>query len=301
MRLPVYEAVERVQLATLAFAAVLLTGCGLQGSSQRGPVAVTVTKNYGREHVASGPVTLPSSGGSAYSVTGRRFKVAGGPGSVSSIAGTATGAGRRWFLYIDGVAARPRARVYAGERVWWDLHASGARAQAVVGSFPQPFLLGQGGQRLPTTVACGRGVATACKRVTSTLTRLGVPVASQLLGAGSGQDSLTVEVAPWQQLTGQVVALLLAKGPALSGVYARFDGGGTSLELLDDAGASAGALGHSSGLIAAIAQGGGPPTWLITGTDAEGVVAAADALDAARLRDRFALAVSGGRYLPVPR
>ncbi len=42
------------------------------------------------------------------------------------------------------------------------------------------------------------------------------------------------------------------------------------------------------------------PTWLITGTDAAGVAAAAQALTPARLADRFALVVHGGTDTPVP-
>ena len=59
-------------------------------------------------------------------------------------------------------------------------------------------------------------------------------------------------------------------------------------------------LGSGAGLVAATAQGSGPPTWLVTGTDAAGVLAAASSLNAASLRDHFALATAGGQRLPVP-
>jgi hypothetical protein len=60
------------------------------------------------------------------------------------------------------------------------------------------------------------------------------------------------------------------------------------------------ALSSGAGLVAATAQVSGPPTWLITGTDAAGVAAAAASLNVNSLRDRFALAVQGGRRLSVP-
>jgi hypothetical protein len=53
-------------------------------------------------------------------------------------------------------------------------------------------------------------------------------------------------------------------------------------------------------LVAATAQASTEPTWLITGTDAAGVSAAARAFTAAALRDHFAVAVQGSRLLPVP-
>jgi hypothetical protein len=59
-------------------------------------------------------------------------------------------------------------------------------------------------------------------------------------------------------------------------------------------------LGKGAGLIAATSDGSSEPTWLITGTDAAGVSAAAAAFTPAALRNHFALAVTGLRQLPVP-
>jgi hypothetical protein len=43
-----------------------------------------------------------------------------------------------------------------------------------------------------------------------------------------------------------------------------------------------------------------PPTWVITGTDAAGVQAAATALDKRTLANRFAIAVSAGTVTALP-
>ncbi len=59
-------------------------------------------------------------------------------------------------------------------------------------------------------------------------------------------------------------------------------------------------LGAGAGLIAATGGSATGTVWLITGTDAAGVSAAAAALTPARLDDHFALAVTGNQYLPVP-
>jgi hypothetical protein len=60
-------------------------------------------------------------------------------------------------------------------------------------------------------------------------------------------------------------------------------------------------LRRSAGLVAAVTEGRSPPTWIITGIDRNGVAAAARALSTGPLSDRFALAISGGHYLPLPR
>jgi len=81
---------------------------------------------------------------------------------------------------------------------------------AVVGSFPEPFLHGIGGKRLPTVVECAPGAASACARVSAALKAVGVPVASQLLGTGSGTDSLGVVVGTWSEVRAEVAGELIA-------------------------------------------------------------------------------------------
>src|SRR5262249_14699797 len=152
---------------------------------------------------------------------------------------------------------------------------------AVVGSFPEPFTNGIGGKRYPTTIECGSHVATACKRVNSELSAAGGPVAGQLLGTGSGPDTLGVVVGPWSQLETEGAASGIRHGPGASGIYARFTGAhGSSLQLLNPAGKVVRTLGAGAGLVAATADSSSAPTWLITGTDAAGVTAAAAAFNA---------------------
>jgi hypothetical protein len=95
--------------------------------------------------------------------------------------------------------------------------------------------------------------------------------------------------------------VLIAHGPGASGVYARFTGPNSNrLALLDPAGRVARLLGPGAGLVAATADSSSAPTWLITGTDAAGVAAAARALTPQALHDHFALAVQGATRLPIP-
>jgi hypothetical protein len=98
-----------------------------------------------------------------------------------------------------------------------------------------------------------------------------------------------------------IAAEIVAQGPQRSGVYARFAAGGTKLQLLDPRGDVVRTLGAGGGLVAATKDNVSAPTWLITGTDAKGVAAAAAALTTSRLRDHFALAVSAGAAdVPLP-
>jgi hypothetical protein len=279
----------------------VLCACGLQASAATGPVSVTVTRDFGASRVAAATIANPPAGASALDVLQRHFKVAVSRGhSVHSIDGSTAGRGQRWRLYVNGVSSRPGTRVHTGDRLWWDLGDAEVAPLAVVGSFPEPFRHGLGGKRLPTTIECAGDVASACAHVAAVLAHAGVPTASQLLGAGSGQDSLTVVVGTWRDISREVAATLLAHGPASSGVFARFGSRGASLELLSARAGLAEKLKAPAGMIAALARRGAPPTWLVVGTDAAGVRAAAAAFSAARLRDHLALAVSGERDLPVP-
>ncbi|HTW11792.1 MAG TPA: hypothetical protein VME01_03535, partial [Solirubrobacteraceae bacterium] len=154
----------------------------------------------------------------------------------------------------------------------------------------------------PTLISCTGNVQSACDTVSASLHHYGVKAAEQVLGTGSGSDSLAVVVGTWNQLKGVIAAELIASGPASSGVYAQFVGSrGQALELDNPLGDVVKTLHGSAGLIAATSEVSlGQPTWFVTGTDAAGVEAAARAFTAAKLHNHFAVAVSGSRVLPVP-
>jgi hypothetical protein len=300
--------VNRRSLALLAIAAGALSGCGLGPGAGTGNVSLVVTRNFGARQVSSisrsrvpGSETVMRMLQRALPVT-TRF----GGGFVQSIDGLTGGPPHRdWFYYVNGVQAPVGAAstaVHRGDRIWWDLHDWSATQSvpAVVGSFPEPFVHGVQGKRLPTTVECAPDVAAACKRVSAELLAAGAPAASQLLGTGSGPDTLGVVVGTWSELRPEVAATLIAHGPSASGVYARFSAGGSALELLGPDAQVKRTLRAGAGLIAATADSSSKPTWLITGTDAAGVGAAANALTERALHDHFALAVAGQEQVPIP-
>jgi hypothetical protein len=289
--------------------AVALAGCGLGAGKGTSDVAVTVTRDFGTASVASANESRVPGSQTVMRLLERSFRVTTrfGGGFVQSIDGhSGTSARRDWFYYVNGLQASLGAAgtaVHKGDRIWWDLHDWSATDSipAVVGSFPEPFVHGTGGRRLPTTLACASDAGAACKQVGAAFQKIGVPTTTVLIGTGSGADSLAVVVGTWRDLHGELAASLVEHGPGSSGVYARFAGpGGAKLQLLNPSGHVVRTLGAGAGLIAATGQSATGTVWMITGTDAAGVSAAAAALTPERLRDHFALAVAGKADIPLP-
>jgi hypothetical protein len=140
----------------------------------------------------------------------------------------------------------------------------------------------------------------ACGAVRSALEGEGVKIA-----AGSPKGAIRVLVGPWEKLRSDPVAALVDKGPAESGVYAEFapgGGGASSWQLvgLDEDGGKARTFGPEAGLVAATRRYEGAPVWLVTGATPGAVGAAAAALDADDLRDRYAVASEAGTVTPLP-
>jgi hypothetical protein len=222
--------------------------------------------------------------------------------SVDGIAGETRG-GRRydWFFYVNGVESSVGSADYplhGGYRVWWDYRdwTAAMRVPAVVGSFPEPFVNGYEGERHRVEVRCV-GAGKACGLAAARLRAAGVD-----RGEGGG-GPIRVLVGPWQRLRSDDAAGLIDRGPAVSGVFADFvrTGGAWELQPLDVSGQPAGPS-RAGGLIAATRDKENPPTWVVTGTAPADTAAAARLLDAGDLRDRYAIATSGGgaTSLPVP-
>jgi hypothetical protein len=300
----------RVPTAVAALAIVLACGgCGLGPGAPTKGVNLTVTGQFGARRISSISRGKVPGSETVMRMLERSFKISTryGGGFVQSINGLApSGAHTDWFYYVNGVQAPKGAAstaVHAGDHIWWDLHDWSATENipAVVGSFPEPFTSGIAGRRYPVTLACSSDVSAACTQASKALSAQHVAASSQLLGTGSGTATLGVVVGTWREIQSELAAELIAHGPGASGVYARFSGpGGDALQLLDDNGHVARTLGAGSGLIAATADMSSVPTWIITGTDPPGVLAAARALSPQALRDHFALAVHGASQVPVP-
>jgi hypothetical protein len=305
-------------LAGLALAALALSGCGLAVGRAPSAVQLLVTRDFGSQVLHRAGGLRAGAGETMVGLLRRRFFVRAGPhDSVAGIDGLSAGAdagdaaqasesqGREWRYYVNGVQvvkAPSAARVYGGDHVWWDLHdASRTRSTpAVVGSFPEPFLNGIEGKRLPVRVECTSASGRECGSVTASLRRLGVPAAVAAIGSGGAPETLRVMVGPWAYLAGDLEAGAIAHGPRASGVYARFSADGRQLTLLDQQGRPASTLGADAGLVAATRNAREAPVWVVTGTDLAGVALAARAFNATTLAHRFAVALTPTAATALP-
>jgi hypothetical protein len=308
VRAPRLPLAALVVLSTLAAG---LAGCGFGAGERDTAARVLVTRDFGTRELGGRIVQdLPSSE-TALRMLERTFDVETryGGGFVQSIDGVAGGQrdGRPvdWLFYVNGVESDVGAGevdVHDGDRIWWDLHdwSATAHVPAVVGSFPEPFAHGAGGKRYPLVLECAAGAGDACDTVADRLSAVGAIASRRTLGTGVGDRTVRVVVGPWSALRDDQTLEQIDRGPAASGVFARFGDGGMLLELLDERGEPVRALGAGAGLVAATRFEDGAPTWVITGTDAAGVAAAAGALDERRLARRFALAIDGQRSVGLP-
>jgi len=276
-------------------------------------VQLTITREFGARPLHAWRAPHVRGSETVMSLLMRNAKVATryGGGFVQSIDGLAGGSERGqpvdWFYYVNGVEAPEGAaerNVRAGDRIWWDRHdwSQTDDVPAVVGSFPEPFLHGIEGKRLPVRVDCVNVRDTACTTVTSRLRAAGVPAGIAGIGASGGPQTLRVLVGPAAALLAQdPSAHALSGGPSASGVYARLAASGAALELLGADGRSVRTLRAGSGLIAATRSEQNAAEWVVTGTDTAGVERAAAVFGTPALRDRFALAVSAsGQPLALP-
>jgi len=278
--------------AALVVAALSLGGCGL-GSSADEPrqVSLLVTRDFGARPV----------------LAERAVEVSGNATAATLLADEAGAAGReRGRLYVNGLLADgspDRTDLHRGDRVWWDVHGGGAAtpAPAVVGSFPEPFLHGRDGRRLPVRLECADDAETACDAATRTLDAAGVRVvARSRLGTVGGEKTLRVLVGRWPALRTDFAARPLERGPRTSGVFARPTADGRSIALLDARGRTVRRAGSGTGLVVAVRFSDQEPTWLVTGTDSRGLLQAALALSEDALRGKFAVAVAGDLPTALP-
>jgi hypothetical protein len=306
---------KKITITALAAAITVaaVAGCGLGPGPVPEGVHLTVTRDFGAHLLTQTGAPRVLGTETVMSLLLRNDKVTTkyGGGFVESIDGLSGGretAGDPldWFYYVNGIEAPKGAaatNVHQGDHVWWDLHdwSQTDDVPAVVGSFPEPFLNGTEGKRLPVRVECATAQSAPCRTVIERLRALGVPAAVAAIGSGAEPDALQVVVGQWTGIHGDPSVTSIESGPRASGVYARFAANGQTLTLLDGAGGTTATLTAGAGLIAATKDVESAIVWVVTGTNEAGVWRAAGAFDASALQNHFALAVtSTGAQLPVP-
>jgi uncharacterized protein DUF4430 len=290
----------------LLLAALAAAGCGLGAGAGVGGVELTVTREFGATPALEREVEANESDTVMRVLEGNAdISTRYGGGYVQSIEGVEEvqrgGHPYDWFFFVDGIESPIGAADYAlhgHERIWWDYRDWSAtnHVPAVVGSWPAPFSNGYEGKSHPVAVEC-EGGGGACARVRQALEDAGVSLAS-----GSPGGAIRVLVGPWARLRADPAAALIEAGPEESGVYAEFERQGSDYRLvgLDAAGDAARDFGPAAGLVAATRRYEAPPTWMVTGATPAAVQAATGLLDAAKLRDHYAVASEDGKETPLP-
>jgi hypothetical protein len=296
----------RTLAAVLALCATAVAGCGFGPGKEEGDVNLTVSRDYGDKVLAQKTDSINESD-TVLRVLDRNADLTTryGGGFVQSIDGLAGsqsgGRSNDWFFYVNGVESPIGAAQYdlsGGDRVWWDYRdwTAAMRVPAVVGSWPEPFAHGFEGRHWDPAVVC-KAPRAICSKVS-----LKIESASQRSPSQeplhfyrtAPPGAIEVDVGMWSRIRSGEGARLLAQGADRSGVFARFVGTKKPLlDLLNQQGQPAGSIGKGGGLIAALRQGDGPPTWVVTGTDQKGVAAAASLLGD-DLRNHYAVATQPG-------
>jgi hypothetical protein len=292
----------------LVGAALAAAGCGFGPGAAVGEVSLTVTRDYGSQQVRPPVTDEARESDTVMRLLERNAEISTryGGGFVQSIdaleADERFGHSLDWFFYVNGVESTVGAADYplhGGEAIWWDYRdwSEAMRVPAVVGSWPEPFLHGYDGERRRVEIECMGGGA-ACGAVRDVLAAERVEAEPD----SSAGKAIRVLVGPWASLRKDPAAAQIEGGPQASGVFARFELRPGELRLvgLGVDGAPAQTFGLGAGLVAATRRYDAPPVWLVTGTTVDGVLAAADLLDAAALRNHYAVATEGGEGTPLP-
>jgi hypothetical protein len=299
-----------VKRAIALIACAVLAGCGLgAGPKRSGTVQLRVTRDFGTETLRTASVPKVRSSDTVMRLLQRNAKITTRYGggfveSIDGIAGNESGGRHDWFYFVNGTEAPTGAsdrQLKPGDVVQWDYRTWNAtpHVPAIVGAFPEPFLHGQNGTRYPTRVECTSSTK-SCTAVQRQLDKAGVPAGSGSVGAEARGGVLRIEVGKWADLAALQDLDVMPKGPATSGVYARFAGTHGPLQLMDANGRVVRNAPPGTGLVAAIIPKDQQPLWLVTGADEAGVARAAAMLDPVKLRNAYAIAAMSSGPLRLP-
>ena len=298
----------------LALTALGAAGCGLGAGEEQGgdPVVLRVTRDFGHRELGAAQIGNVREDETVMRMLRSEFDIDTRYGgrfvqSIDGLAGDGAGGERDWFYWVNGVEGSVGAAEFElspGDRVQWDWRDWGAtmRVPAIVGAYPEPFVHGLEGERRPVRVECEDAEARACRAARAALRRVGASPSGASLGAPGTETVARFAVARWPEVRIVRGASGLERGPEATGVFARFDREGRSIELLDERGEVARTVrpGEGVGLLLALRPLQEELVWLATGLDEEGVAAAVRALDEEKLRDAFAVAVEGRTVQKLP-
>lgn len=302
-------------LAALLLAACgpVAVGCGFgEGDEREGGATVRVTRDFGHSELGAARVARVREDQTVMRLLRSEFDVDTRFGGrfvegIDGVEGKGAGGQVDWFYFVNGVEAGVGAAEYElspGDRVQWDYRdwSAAMRVPAIVGAFPEPFLHGLEGERRPVRVECEDSDAPVCDEAKEQLERVGVSSSSSSLGAPGTETITRLVVARWPRARIVRGASGLEDGPEATGVFARFEPGRRVLDLLDESGETARRVepGDGVGLVLAMRPRADELVWLVTALDERGLEAGVRALAENRLRDAFAVAVTGRTVQKLP-
>jgi hypothetical protein len=301
------------RIAALLAAALLLSGCGIgPGEEREGGAVIRVTRDFGHSELESTRTKTLREDQTVMRLMQSKFDVETRFGgrfveAIDGLKGTGATGMRDWFFFVNGVESEVGAAEYElspGDRVQWDYRNWDAamRVPAIVGAFPEPFLNGFDGKRRPVRVECDAAESDPCKDAKAALERVHVPASGSSLGAPGTENVTRLVVARWPRARIVRGGFTLEEGPDRSGVFARFAKDGRSLDLLDGEGDVARTVqpGDGTALVAALRPRADELLWLVTALDRQGLAAGVRALREDKLRDAFAVAVTGATVEKLP-
>jgi hypothetical protein len=301
------------RIAALLAALLLLGGCGIgPGEEREGGAAIRITRDFGHKEVGATRTKTLREDQTVMRLMQSKFDVETRFGgrfveAIDGLKGGGPGGMRDWFFFVNGVESEVGAAEYElspGDRVQWDYRswAAAMRVPAIVGAFPEPFLNGLNGERRPVRVECDDAESDPCHAAKDALDRVHVPVSGSSLGAPGTEQVTRLVVARWPRARIVRGGSTLEEGPERSGVFARFAKDGRSLDLLDENGDVARTVhpGDGTALVAALRPRADELVWLVTALDAQGLAAGVGALREDKLRDAFAVAVTGRTVEKLP-
>jgi Domain of unknown function (DUF4430) len=301
------------RVAALLLAALLLAGCGIgPGEERSGGAEVRVTRDFGHSELGSASTKTLRDGQTVMRLTESNFDVKTRFGGrfvqeINGLKGSGATGMRDWFFFVNGVESEVGAAEYdlsPGDRVQWDYRRwdTAMRVPAIVGAFPEPFRHGLEGKRRPVRVECDDVSGQPCRDGKDALERVDVPVAGSAIGAPGTEHVTRLVVALWPRARIVRGGSTLQDGPQSSGVFARFSKDGRELDLLDENGDVARTVraGDGTALVAAMRPRADELVWLVTALDRAGLEAGVRALREDKLRDAFAVAVTGRTVEKLP-
>lgn len=270
---------------TWLVATIILVGVAAHCAAEDRGVTLCVTRDFKKPPLTEKTVSFSNQSVMEILKECTDVETSFGGGFVRAIDGVGSGSKRAkdhaWLYYVNGVVAGVGALQYSpgkGDIIWWDYHAWGrSPVQALIGAYPKPFAVGGPGSA--TIIAYTPALRPKATELAVSIRTQGAAEVSLQPASGTiaTDKSHVIVIGQWREI--QAI-------PAVRDLYARkkkcglFVGLTTDAVQLLDLDMKPRASFPRAGALLAGPLSLSPPRvlWLVTGTDDESVLRAADVL-----------------------